>query len=178
MNIIRILFLIIIVLTTTMCNNHKKYFKDNLSECISTDANADYDKLLYPFCLDSIDYKTALNVICEGVKIDTFRFTTHDKKIDNVLRISDSKSEMKFYIPNYKKSKNIYYSFEYSISSNLIKYGSGIYIGMERKEFFKNLKVKYSECDTFLISGKSEFYHRFLFEKNQLKRIERLMPEM
>jgi hypothetical protein len=176
----KIASIVIVFLAMCACHEHKRNFIDNLSKCVSSDSNstAYYDSLIYSFNTNSIDYETINKAIINGARIDTFRFINHDNEQDRILKISDIKSEMKFYWSKKDSANKGYSLFEYSISSNLIRFKNGIYIGMSKKEFFKKLNVTFSDCDSFLLHGNSYFYHFFIFKDNQLKTIERKMPIM
>jgi hypothetical protein len=107
-----------------------------------------------------------------------------DKRKENetnlIFSLTDKTSIIKYYQMFYKAGdkKNLKL-FEYSITTNIIKFKNEIKIGMPRDDFFEKIKRDYVDCDTFEINlGLTGFYYFFVFRKDTLIRIERKMATM
>jgi hypothetical protein len=159
------------------CHSKSKRFVDRLSDCAYDDKKAEIEKALYPFDINDSDSKLILENCYTGVKLDSTMDVRNDNEANMIFSLSDKTSAIKYYHMSYKiGAKKDLKLYEYSITTNIIRFKNGIRIGMQRDDFFEKINRSIVDCDTFSIDlGLTGFYYYFVFRNDSLIRIERKM---
>jgi hypothetical protein len=175
-------FILIVLLTILMigCNTKSKRFVDRLNDCVYDDKKGMIEESLYPFDINNSNSTLILDNCYNGVKIDSIIDIQNKKDTNLIFSLTDKTSAIKYYDMFYKiGSKKDLKLYQYSITTNIIKFKNGIMIGMQRDDFFNKIKRDYVNCDTFEINiGLSGFYYYFVFRNDSLIRIDRKMVTM
>lgn len=174
------IWILITFLSLISCQNKPQRFIDRLNECAYDDKKCKIENDLYPFNINNSSNRLILDNCYDGVVIDSLINIVNKKDTDLIFSLTDKISEIKYYQMFYKTGdKKDLKLYEYSISTNIIKFKNGIKIGMERDDFFNKISRDYVDCDTFEISlGLTGFYYYFVFRDDSLIRIDRRMVTM
>jgi hypothetical protein len=178
--IIDSLFIVSIIVLMANCQTKPKRYIDRLDECTYSDTEGKLENDLVPFDINKLSKESILSNCYTNIIIDSCMFIDHEKDTSLIYSLSDNISTINFYQREYNNGIRKDLSlFEYTITSNILKYKNGIEIGMRRDDFFDKIKRNSIDCDTFSIGeGLTGYYYYFVFRNDSLIRIERIMTKM
>jgi len=173
----RLILIMLLTILVIGCHSKSKRFVDRINDCVYDDKEGKIEKTLYPFDINNSDRRLILDNCYSGVVLDSVMDIKNKKDTNLIFSLTDKTSVIKYYQMLYKiGAKKDLKLYQYSITTNIIKFKNGVRIGMQRNDFFNKIQRDYADCDTFEISlGLSGFYYHFVFRNDSLIKIDRKM---
>lgn len=124
----------------------------------------------FPFDFKNFNTEKLKKRFDSSVEVDSIK-KNNNGYIYWIYKFKNKNSYMNFLVKK-DKTDPYYYIDEALLNDNFFKSKNGIKINMNRDDFFKTIKTKKTDCDTFSIQeGDLYVYYRFIFKKDSLKSI-------
>jgi hypothetical protein len=164
--------LIIFGLIIIACHHSTKPFVQRLEECTLLKDTSAFEDQFYPFVENGFDKKSILLYFNTGVQIDSGFDLKSNGDTVKFYKFYNNDSRMIFSLNNYSKGEEDFDIALFEINSDFFMFKNGIQVNMLRRDFFKTIETKETNCDTFdIVEPYHGCYFRFTFREDKLKAI-------